>query len=817
MRTKLNPAFALALSLVLLLTSCANQTQDVNTNVSDAIDLNQTQTLFVGISNNDESGSVNPFYITDQNSDIVDAMNSRLVTLTPRGEIEAGEDTATISQEYSIRFVNEKDEVHSEYEEEDRALYTFVIKPNARFSDGSKITADDVLFTLYTMLDPLYSGGFDLSSLPIEGLWEYKNQMTPEIQEEYLSLCEEFLENGEDFEYDEKDENSDEEDKTDKNTLSTAFWQEIVPLAGEQYCHYAVKYVTDNYLTDEYVRRYLSSELSAKDVEASQTLKVAYAMVVWEVGKFNDEGKFVLSEREIDVKNGETLSLGDFWDEIYSKKDRDLEKIDDDAAGENTVSDIATKLFVEKYGPLALSEKIESIKGISKGQVLIEGEVAQTVSIILSDYSPSYLSKMSIPVLSKTAYTDGYEYSPEKTQSFGVELNSPQFMAHIKNNTFPKISSGAYKPAVGPLGQFYEDGVWYFVRNDYFDSLGTHDAYIKNLAFVKTVEGEEYSQFEGGFLNAVDFTPDLTTAQTIIQNENVGMLKVGANAYGYILINPRYYADLNERIALASIFDPLLAVNYYPKNTAMTLIRSNTKNSFAYPAVAEEFYSFTNDDETVKELFEKAGYEFEEKDGKTTMKNSAGEQAKFVFTLPSKEDNHPAGTVFKNAVTRLIKLGALAEIAVDENLTQTIHSDAGVAIYAMGRKLTTDPDSRHIYDYQNVNDTTVANGIAWLWENGDADSLGEIEINGKDRNQSQALEEISELLNDAAYLTTYSDRGELYADALNILSKLCIEVPMYQRNSLFVYDKNVLDVSEIEEISVFSTPTKQLYKLRFLN
>ena len=360
MKRKFNRAFAVVLSVILLLSSCgaSDNVQDV----SVPVDLNETQTLFVGIKNADENAGINPLFLKTENSDIAYAMNSQLVMTNENGVIVAGEEYPTISSDYSVHFVNEENEVHTEYEDGDRALYTFFIKPNLMFSDGSKITADDVMFTLYTALDPQYNGSLSLSSLPVEGLEQYQKQMTPEIEEEYLEYAQEFLENGEEYDYE------DEEEKT----LSNAFWGEIVSKAGEEYCNFAIKYVSEKYLTDEYVKRYLSEDLTAQDVKNSQTLKIAYAMIVWEVGSFNEEGKFSLSDKTVDVKNGETLSLTDFWKELYTKHDRNLEKIDDNAARENTVSSLATTLFVEKYGPLAMSEKINEISGINLGETLVD-------------------------------------------------------------------------------------------------------------------------------------------------------------------------------------------------------------------------------------------------------------------------------------------------------------------------------------------------------------------------------------------------------------------------------------------------------------
>ncbi len=790
---------------ILMLVSCAsnNETQNTGADMVE-IDLNETQTLYIGTQNIAEN--INPFYVNDNNREIVDLMNARLITTDENGMIAYGDNYPTVAHSYTVNFVNEQNEVHSEFSEGDRALYTFIIKKNLRFSNGETLTIDDVMFTLYTALDPLYNGTLEIKNLSIEGLSDYQKQMSEEVEQEYTELGETFLENGNDFEY---------EDENEKK-LSEAFWGEILSLAGENYCAGAVKYVTDNFLTDEYVKRYISDELTAKDVSGNESLKIAYAMIVWEVGSFSENGKFKLSNREVDLKNGETLTLADFWNEIYLKTDGDLEKIDADAVGENTVKNVIVRLFTEKYGPLAMSEKITSISGISKGELLIDGEVYSTLSIMLSEYSPSDLSQMMIPIVSKTAYTAGVKTN-SNVANYGAPLNSTEFMSHIKSIKQPKIASGAYKAAVGPLGAFYEDGVCYFERNEYFKSFGVHNAYVKNLAFVSTEQGKEFSDLEGDFFTAATFIPDFDSAEKLSDNKDLDTVREFSNSYGYILINPHHYPDLNERIAIASLFDSSLAINYYPKNTASSIYRSQSKASFVYPDFAKKVYPFEKDDEALKALFEKAGYEFkEEEDGKKTMLDSSGEQANFVFTLPKERDSHPAGEIFKKAVERITSLGGSAEIAVDETLTDTVKTDTGVGIYALGRLLSTDPDSRHFYDCTYVSDTTKANGISWLYENGEDDDLGEIEWEEETLTQAKALEKLSEILSEAAQQPDYSKRGELYSQSLEILSLLSIEIPIYQRNSLFVYDKNTLDLSEIgDETSSFSTVYSNLYKVKF--
>ncbi len=51
------------------------------------------------------------------------------------------------------------------------------------FSDGVPVTADDIIFTYYTYLDPSYVGSTSLSSYKIIGLKEYQTQTLTAVLE----------------------------------------------------------------------------------------------------------------------------------------------------------------------------------------------------------------------------------------------------------------------------------------------------------------------------------------------------------------------------------------------------------------------------------------------------------------------------------------------------------------------------------------------------------------------------------------------------------------------------------------------------------
>ncbi len=55
--------------------------------------------------------------------------------------------------------------------------YDVTIRDDLTFSDGTPITIDDVIFSMYVYCDPTYDGSAILYSQPILGLEEYREGM----------------------------------------------------------------------------------------------------------------------------------------------------------------------------------------------------------------------------------------------------------------------------------------------------------------------------------------------------------------------------------------------------------------------------------------------------------------------------------------------------------------------------------------------------------------------------------------------------------------------------------------------------------------
>lgn len=61
--------------------------------------------------------------------------------------------------------------------EDGTVYYDIELRDDLKFSDGEKITIDDVIFSMYVLCDPTYDGSSSLYAQPIEGMEEYRSGM----------------------------------------------------------------------------------------------------------------------------------------------------------------------------------------------------------------------------------------------------------------------------------------------------------------------------------------------------------------------------------------------------------------------------------------------------------------------------------------------------------------------------------------------------------------------------------------------------------------------------------------------------------------
>ncbi|GAA0351672.1 ABC transporter substrate-binding protein [Bacillus horti] len=123
--------------------------------LAPASSLARTDTVIVGM--NETAGIFNPwFYSTSYDRYVIDTLFDNLLAYDFDGSFK--ED---IAESWDIS--------------DDGLLYTFNLRDDVTFSDGTPVTAHDAELTYYIYADPTYDGNADLSKAAIKGFDEYKN------------------------------------------------------------------------------------------------------------------------------------------------------------------------------------------------------------------------------------------------------------------------------------------------------------------------------------------------------------------------------------------------------------------------------------------------------------------------------------------------------------------------------------------------------------------------------------------------------------------------------------------------------------------
>ncbi len=851
---------------------------------------NKNETVPLVLQASELDGVFNPFfYSSAYDEDVIELATVSLLAIDPNGAIVAGDDYATVAKSYSIDL---KDDGTAEYE--------IVLKNGLKFSDGTAITADDVLFNYYVYLDPKYDGSSTLYTLPIQGLSEYRTQTTPEIAAKYSALADKIFAIGEIEDYVVTSDNI-----ADGITqeLYNAYWS-YVDQAGISFAQEIYNYVFSEYGSDSYIKAYFHPALNYATVRDTAGLDVAYAMSMWGFGEITEpltedangdwvnlpnvyvaydannkdlqglpyfnavedvnggfviidgksvvynenehasltrykfqataydeqgfplEGDYVrtqsagfvkydaakhigltrykasytfksaVTETVWTMKGDDIPTIADYWAEIRAAYGTDYSEstgINYESA-DTAIEVFIKELFVSGEGAKEVEGGVPTVTGLTKGTKTISGESFETIKIITTTQDPTTILKLGVMIAPKNYYTNGYTYKTNAIANYGAEFNSTQFMAHLKTKNSTPVGAGPYKFVE------FKDNVVYFERNDNFNSFGLGNAKIKYVRIKVIAGGQEYDAVKSGEVHYATVSATSDVVSEVNTLDDLTSVLVDNLGYGYIAINPKYYPTIAERKAIQTVFDLSKVYEYYPNGLAEIIYRAMSKVSWAYPEDATgplEGYGFDSTGAKALEYFLEASYT--QAEGK--LLNPDGEQAHFVFTIPSSSDSHPAGQIFIKAREILISLGATAEIKVDSNLIANIKKEQGVGIYALAWQAALDPDMFQVYHYESQAESVKSNGIIWLYENGTSE-------------QKELLEELADLIDEARTKMLPAERAPIYAQALEVLAELAIEIPTYQRKNLFVYDNTVIKASSLaSNVTPYWSPLQEIWNV----
>lgn len=866
---KILGALALAATSVLALVSC-------NKDVSNSNKANEEVPLIFSTQEVDKV--FNPFYSTTApDSNVVAMTQISMIGNDKNGKPTCGEDEPVVVLDYDITTTGTGDE--------QRTLYSFVLKNNVKFSNGSPLTMKDVLFNLYVYLDPAYTGSSTIYSTDIVGLQEYRTQSSDENEQD--SFMDRFRLVA----------------KTRVDNLLLA-WDEIygnsiLDLTSDQFkealttttvssAEYGDKLVEDFEKTMSLFKEELESDYSLavdtyQDIvftsEDGTLIKNKFTTDV-EAFLYN-EGYITFDKKDNDGKGSFSCAFGSLddvktWTKeqainmIYEEKiPGSLDEILNYWATATNLSEYLTNIAMQEYFEENTDRLYKNISGIKFANrtesVTVKGKEYQKVeynedgspkegynevlTIEINGVDPNAIWNFAFAVAPLYYYSgtfNGKDYIAafDYESNFGVEYGSTDFQEQVIKNSDKigvPVGAGAYKASKNSggsdnitAGDFYDKGVIYFERNEYF---------LMGAPIIKKIRYQVVSQnsmINSLYSGDIDFVEPNAKPETIDElnkkkGEGIGNQSVQTSGYGYIGINASKVPTLEVRQAIMHAINTLECVNYY-KNTAKAIYRPMSLSSWAYPEGATAYYPyiggtiptnldvvnpyykdfveaknkkpgdvFTADEqkEFITQLVEGAGYSL---GGDGVYVDSNGNRLEYTFTIAGQETDHPAWQALFLAGTFLNKCGFKITTTTDAQALKKLASGS-LTVWAAAWSSTIDPDMYQVYHKDSKASSTNNWGYKQILQN----------VGNKYNRELAIVNDLSDLIDQAREITDENKRAAIYKDALDEVMKLAVELPTYQRDDLFAYNTNKLDESSLtpsSELSPYNGLTSKNWLLR---
>lgn len=619
-------------------------------------------------------------------------------------------------------------------------FYDFTLKDGVKFSDGKPVTIDDVIFSMYVPLDPTYDGIITMYSLPIEGLEAYRSGM-----ESRTNLI---LAAGPDG-YTANDNFTEDQ----YNAFWTAFWA-----AGEKFAQEIVDYCTDAGYGD--------------DVDDVVTEAAAWGYELAEGATAADFFKAIVDTYGFDISdngmNAETAG-SNLSDLIYAE-------LGDDAS-------------VYQQG-VQTGESAPNVSGIQK-----TGD--NSMRVVLTEVNANAIYQFGMVVAPLHYYGEESLYDYENN-SFGFVKGD---LSDVKSVTTAPMGGGPYK------FMSYENGTV---------TLEANENYWKGCPKTKYVlfkEGQDADKVPGVVTGTIDITDpsySTETAKAIAEanggdiNGDVITTQMVANlGYGYVGFCAKNVCvggdsgseaskDLRKAIAtVISVYRDVATDSYYGE-FANVINYPISDTSWAAPRVTDEGYKVAfstdvngdpiyNDGMTADEkyvaaqqaalgFFEAAGYTVE--NGKVVAAPEGASMDCEVLVGGGGTGDHPTFMALTMASASLKEIGfnlIVTDMSNFSELSNAVNSGSA-EMFAMAWQATADPDMFQIYHSQGGSNEKSY----WI----------------KDA-------ELDELIMMARQSTDQTYRKTLYKECLDIVADWAVEIPMYQRQNVFIFSSERVNMDTV--------------------
>ena len=616
--------------------------------------------------------------------------------------------------------------------------YDFTMRDDIVFSDGTPMTADDVIFTLYVLSDPTYTGSSTFYAQPIVGMEEYRSGM-----DTLFNLLVAAGPDNTDFTYWTEDQ-------------QTAFWADIEQ-AGEKFAQEIVDYCA-----------------------AYGATNVAEGAALW--------GYDGLAE---------DATAADFWAAIVEAYGGDIATASDTETAGSSIYDLMENYDAYSVG-VAVGTGAANIAGIQKtGDYSIRitlnkvdataiYQLAQTVTPLHYYGDPAlydYDNNMFGFVKGDLSGVHAKDTEPLGAGPYvfkGYENGVVSFEAN--ENYFKGCPKTKYV-------KFQETA-----ESDKLTGLTTGLFDITDPSFTNdVVDGIKAANSNG------ELVGDVVTTNSV---DNLGYGYIGINADTVnVGGDPGSEASKDLRKALATLFavyrEPVINAYYGDRASVINYPISNT--SWAAPKPADEGYKLaysTDVDGNVvitadmsqeeKEAaaldmaigyLKAAGYTFDEATGKFTAAPEGASLSYEIIIPADGSGDHPVYGVLTSTKNALEGIGITLNINDPADSNELWNAlDAGTQnMWAAAWGATVDPDMYQVYHSSNI-----------------------VGLGGTDSNHYHiADEELDTLIMEARSTTDQAFRKATYKQCLEIIMDWGVEIPTYQRQNCVVFSTERVNMDTV--------------------
>lgn len=618
-------------------------------------------------------------------------------------------------------------------------VYDFQLRDDIKFSDGEPLTADDVIFSMYVLSDPMYDGASTFYSLPITGMAEYRSNMG--------ALMSYLLEAG--------------QDNTDftywDEATQTAFWASLYKAGGE-----FVKEICDYCIAAGY----------NAETDAPGVVIATWGFDAPEDATYEDIFGIMLEAYGNDVATlSSTESAGSLVEELMA----DYEDYQTPVSTGDSAPSIAG---IEKTGDYSLKITMDSFDAVAIYQIGVTvaplhyyGDVSKY------DYDNNMFGfdkgDLSIVKAKTTAPLGAGPYKFVSYENGVVSFEANEY--YFKGCPKTKYLNLKETPSSDKL-----TGV----------AAGTFDISDPSMS-LETLKNIKGYNSNGEIIGDTLYT-------SLVDNLGYGYIGISANN---VKVGEQKDSDASKslRKAFATLFACYrdTVINSYYGEMAAVIQYPISNTSWAAPKPADEGYRlaysvdadgndiYTADmtDEQKAEaalaaavsFLKAAGYTYDEATGTFT---AAPEGAKMTYEVIIPADgvgDHPAYGVLTAAKEALATVGITLEIndPSDSNiLWDSLDADTA-EMWAAAWGATVDPDMYQVYHSSNYNAGTMSN------------------------HYSITSDKLDELIVAARESADQSYRKATYKECLETILDWAVEVPTYQRQNAIIFSSERVNMDTV--------------------